>query len=205
MFLIACIVFILFMLGIGSNNGLFATLGVFILIFGSMLVYFMRKEYDKRQKLATEYYENKRKQEIIRNAMKDVNLGGVEVKGNMVISSNSGQVSLGGKNISQSQVQSSSTIDIEKLKKSLLDLREELAKLDIPSETQYIIKGDVIAAHKEASKDNPKISNIKARIESVIEALKEAGLTVKNISEICVSLKIVAEILGIPLFWGSMH
>jgi len=29
--------------------------------------------------------------------------------------------------------------------------------------------------------------------------VKEAGITVKNISEICVSLKIVAGILGIPL------
>ena len=119
------------------------------------------------------------------NASGDVNIGDV-----------SGQLAIG-KNISQ--FQSSSTVDIEKLKRSLLDFREELTKLDLSSENQYIIKVDVSAALKETAKDEPKLPTIKSRVESVIETLKDAGITVKNISEICGSLKIAAGIFGIPL------
>jgi hypothetical protein len=119
------------------------------------------------------------------NASGDVNIGDV-----------GGQLAFG-KNISQSQ--SSSTVDIEKLKKSLLDLREELTKLDLSSENKDIIKGDVSAALKEAGKDNPKLPTIKSRVESIIETLKDAGVTLENVSKICGSLKIAAGIFGIPL------
>ncbi len=119
------------------------------------------------------------------NASGDVNIGHV-----------SGQLAIGKKIL---QFQSSSTIDIEKLKKSLLDFREELTKLDLSSENQDIIKGDVSAALKEAGKDEPKLPTIKSRVENVIETLKDAGVTVKSISEICSSLKIAAGIFGIQL------
>lgn len=121
---------------------------------------------------------------------------GINASGDVNISHVSGQLAIG-KNISQ--FQSSSTIDIEKLKKSLLDFREELTKLDLSSENQDIIKGDVSAALKEAGKDEPKLTTIKSRVENVIETLKDAGVTVKSISEICSSLKIAAGIFGIQL------
>jgi hypothetical protein len=121
---------------------------------------------------------------------------GVNASGDVNIGDISGQFAIG-KNISQ--FQSSSTVDIEKLKKSLLDFREEFDKLDISSENQDIIKGDVSAALKEAAKDEPKLPIIKSRIESIIETLKDAGIAVKNISEICGSLKIAAGMFGILL------
>lgn len=121
---------------------------------------------------------------------------GINASGDVTIGDISGQFALG-KNISQ--VQSSSTVDIEKLKKSLLDFREELSDLDLSPENQDIIKGDVNAALKEAGKDNPKLPTIKSRVENVIETLKDAGVTVKNIAEICGSLKIAAGLFGIPL------
>jgi hypothetical protein len=127
--------------------------------------------------------------------MGNVNYG-INTSGNVTIGDVSGQFAMG-KNISQ--VHSSSTIDIEKLKKNLLDFKEELSNLDLSPENQEIIKGDVSAALKEAGKDNPKLPNIKSRIENVIETLKDTGVTVKNIAEICGSLKIAAGLFGILL------
>ena len=127
--------------------------------------------------------------------MGNVNYG-INAIGGLSISDNSGRLAVG-KNISQ--FQSSSIVDIEKLKKSLIDFREELAKLDLSPENQDIIKGDVSAALKEAGKDNPKLPTIKSRVENIIETIKDAGVTVKNIAEICGSLKIAAVLFGIPL------
>lgn len=119
---------------------------------------------------------------------------GINAGGDIHIGDISGQFAIG---TSISQVQYSSTIDVEKLKKSLLDFKEELVKLDISSEDQEIINGDLSAALKEAGKEEPKLQKIKARVENVIETLKDAGKTVKNLSEICGSVKIVAGLLGI--------
>lgn len=127
--------------------------------------------------------------------MGNVNYG-INTSGNVTIDNITGQFAMG-KNISQ--VQSLSTVDIEKLKKSLLDFKEEFSNIDLSPEYQDIIKGDVSAALKEAGKDNPKLPNIKSRIENVIDTLKDAGVTVKNIAEICGSLKIAAGIFGIIL------
>lgn len=121
---------------------------------------------------------------------------GINAGGDVNIGDISGQFAIG-TNISQ--VQTSSTIDIEELKKSLLDFKEELIKLDISSEDQGIINNDMSAALKEAGKEEPKLQKIKSRVENVIETLKDAGKTVKNISEICGSVRIVAGLLGIAL------
>ncbi len=121
---------------------------------------------------------------------------GINAGGDVHIGDVSGQFAIG-KNISQ--IQSSSTVDIEKLKKSLLDFQEELVKIDLSSEDKETIKGDVNAALIETGKEEPKLQKIKTRVESVIETLKDAGKTVKNISEICGSVKIVAGLLGIAL------
>lgn len=121
---------------------------------------------------------------------------GINAGGDVHIGDISGQFAIG-TNISQ--VQSPSTIDIEELKKSLLHFKEELVKLDISSEDQEIINGDMSAAIKEAGKEEPKLQNIKSRVENIIETLKDAGKTVKNISELCGSIKIAATLLGITL------
>lgn len=109
-----------------------------------------------------------------------------------------GQNIIGNKN-TQTMNQSSPTVDIEKLKKSLIAFQEELDKLDLSPEDQGIVKGDVSAALKEAGKEEPNLPNIKKRVENIIETLKDAGKTVKNISEICSSLKIAAGLLGVAL------
>jgi len=129
--------------------------------------------------------------------MKDKSYG-TDVGGSITLGNISGQSIIGNKNI-QIQNQSSPTVDIEKLKKSLLAFQEELDKLYLSPEDQGIVKGDVSAALKEAGKEEPKLSNIKTRVENIIETLKDAGKTVKNISEICSSLKIAAGLLGIAL------
>ncbi|AKB57146.1 hypothetical protein [Methanosarcina barkeri] len=121
---------------------------------------------------------------------------GINAGGDVHIGDISGQFAIG-TNISQ--VQSPSPTDIENLKKSLLDLQKELSNLDLSSEDQDIIKGDMSAAIKEAGKEEPKLQNIKSRVENIIETLKDAGKTVKNISEICGSIKIAATLLGITL------
>lgn len=121
---------------------------------------------------------------------------GISTDGNVHIGNINGQFAIG-KNISQ--VQYMPAIDIEQLRKSLLAFREEFVKLDLSSEEQEIVKGDVSAALKEAGKEEPRLPNIKTRVENVIETFKDAGKTVKNISETCGSLKIVAGLLGIVL------
>lgn len=121
---------------------------------------------------------------------------GINAGGDVHIGDISGQFAIG-TNISQ--VQYSSNIDIEELKKSLLAFHEELIKLDISSEDQEIINGDMSAALKEAGKEEPKLQKIKSRVENVIETLKDAGKTVKNISELYGSIKIAATLLGIAL------
>ena len=121
---------------------------------------------------------------------------GISAGGDVHIDNVSGQFAIG-TNIPQ--VQSSSTIDIEELKKSLFAFQEELVKLDISSEDQEIINGDMSTALKEAGKEEPKLQKIKSRVENVIETLKDAGKTVKNIAELCGSIKIAATLLGITL------
>lgn len=121
---------------------------------------------------------------------------GMNAHGDVSIGNVNGQFAVG-KDIIQTQYPS--TVDFEKLNKSLLDFREEFAKLDLSPENKDIINGDISAALKEATKDEPKLPTIKSRIENVFETLKDAGVAVKNISEICSSLKIAAGLLGIHL------
>lgn len=121
---------------------------------------------------------------------------GINTGGHVHIGDVIGQFAVGN-NISQ--VQSSSTVDLEKLKKSLLDFQEEMVKMDLSPEDKETIKGDVNAALIEAGKEEPKLQKIRTRVESVIETLREAGKTIKTLSEICGSLKTAAILLGIPL------
>jgi hypothetical protein len=129
----------------------------------------------------------------MRNKTNGVNVGGNFTQGN-----NYGQNATGSR-ISQKMEISPSAVDLEQLRKNLLVFREELAKLDLSSENQEIIKNDVNAALIEARKEEPKTQKVKARVESVFETLKDAGKTVKNVTEVCGSLKTVINLLGITL------
>ncbi len=119
---------------------------------------------------------------------------GINAGGDVIIGDVNGQFAVGA-NIFQGTPLS--TADIEKLKESLLNFQEEISKMDLSPEDKETITGDVNAALREAKKEEPKLQKIKNRVENVIETLKEAGKTVKNISEISGSLKILVGLLGI--------
>lgn len=129
---------------------------------------------------------------------KVVSYTGIYVGGNLTQGDILGQSSAGKDNL-QINVQPSPTVDIEELKNSLLAFQEELVNIDLSPEVKEIVKGDVNAAFIETRKEEPKLQNIQTRVKSVIETLKEAGKTAKNISETCGSLKTLASLLGIAL------
>lgn len=119
-----------------------------------------------------------------------------------------GDVSIG--NVSDSQigfgidiVQNKSTsigqTDIEELKMTLLDFQNGISKLGLSSEDQIIVNGDISAAIKEAKKDTPALSKIKARFESAITTVKDAGKTIQDISELYEPTKKIAKLVGIGL------
>jgi hypothetical protein len=126
----------------------------------------------------------------------DKSKAGIYIGGDL--RNNSGQIAIG-EDIHQIYTQSPAPIDIEKLKKCLIDFKEELSKIDIPSDDKETIKNDITAALIEAGKEEPKTQKIKSRVENVIETLKETVKTAKTIAEIFVSLKTAANMLGINI------
>ncbi len=121
---------------------------------------------------------------------------GINAGGNVTIGNVSGQVAIG-ENIIQTQ--SIGQVDLEDLRKSLLDFQEWIAKLDLTSEDQSIINGDISAAIKEAYKEKPVLSKIKERFESSVNTIKEAGKTIKDISELYETATKIAKLVGIGL------
>lgn len=121
---------------------------------------------------------------------------GTIVGGDVNISDVSGQVGIG-ENITQ--IQSLRQVDLEQLRKTLLDFQNGIAKLGLPSEDESIVKGDISAAIKEAKKEDPTLSKIKDKFKRTISTVKETGNTVKDISELYESAKKIATILGIEL------
>jgi len=108
----------------------------------------------------------------------------------------SGQVAIG-EHITQ--IQSTSTIDIEELRKTLRDFQKGLADLSLPPDDQSIVNGDISAAIKEAGKDNPELSTIKMRFKSIVDTVKGAGRTIGDISELYEPAKKIANMLGLGL------
>ena len=108
----------------------------------------------------------------------------------------SGQVAIG-EHITQ--IQSISTTEMEDLRKSLRDFRKGLAKLNLPTDDQNIVTGDISAAIKEAGKDDPELSTIKMRFKSIIDTVKGAGRTIGDISELYEPAKKIATMLGLGL------
>ena len=97
------------------------------------------------------------------------------------------------------QIQFISTTDRDDLRKSILDFQKGLAKLNLPTDDQNIVNGDISAVIKEANKDKPELSKIKMRFENVVNTIKEAGNTIKDISELYDPAKKIATMLGLGL------
>jgi len=108
----------------------------------------------------------------------------------------SGQVAIG-EHITQ--IQSMSTTEMEYLRKSLRDFQRGLAKLNLPTDDQNIVTGDISAAIKEAGKDDPELSTIKMRFKSIIDTVKGAGRTIRDISELYEPAKKIASLIGMSL------
>jgi hypothetical protein len=121
---------------------------------------------------------------------------GVTAGGNVSISGVSGQVAIG-ENITQTQIVSQT--DLKDLLDSLHEFQKGVPKLDLSPEDQSIVNGEISAAIKEAKKDKPALSKIKERVGSIISTVKEAGKSIKDISELYEAAKKIAELVGLLL------
>ncbi|KAF5414171.1 MAG: hypothetical protein C5S49_07250 [Candidatus Methanogaster sp.] len=121
---------------------------------------------------------------------------GITAGGDVNIGAVSGQVAMG-ENIVQ--IQSISPTDLNDLRKSLLKFQKGLTRLNLPTDDQNIVTGDISAAIKEANKDKPELSNIKMRFESIVNTVKEAGKTIHDISELYEPVKKIANLVGMAL------
>ncbi|MEA3559888.1 MAG: hypothetical protein U9R75_11600 [Candidatus Thermoplasmatota archaeon] len=95
--------------------------------------------------------------------------------------------------------QSISINDLEDLRRNLLEFQEGLAKLNLPTDDQNIVNGEISAAIKEASKENPEPSKIRTRFESTINTVREAGRTVKDVSSLYNPADKIVKLVGIGL------
>ena len=124
-------------------------------------------------------------------------IGGPEITagGNVQISGGSGQVAIG-ENITQTQI---SQTDLKALLDSLLEFQKGVPELDLSPEDQTIVNGEISAAIKEAKKDKPVLSKIKERFVSVISTVKDAGKSIKDISELYEAAEKIAKLVGLLL------
>jgi hypothetical protein len=93
--------------------------------------------------------------------------------------------------------QSISINDLEDLRRNLLEFQEGIAKLNLPTDDQNIVNGDISAAIKEASKENPEPSKIRTRFESAINTVRESGRTVKDVSSLYDPATKIFKLLGV--------
>jgi hypothetical protein len=121
---------------------------------------------------------------------------GITAGGDVTVGDVSGQFGAGSGIV---QTQSIGQADLEELRKSLLDFQKEVAKLNLSSEDQNIVSGKISEAVKEAKKETPILSKIKESFESAINTVKEAGKTIKDISELYEPAKKIAKLVGIGL------
>lgn len=119
---------------------------------------------------------------------------GITAGGNVNFGDVPGQVAIG-KNITQFMGQ----VDLEELRKSLLDFQKGVDKLGLSPKDQSIVNGYISAAIKEANKEKPAPARIKEKFESVINTIKEAGKAIKEISELYEPAKRIAKLVGISL------
>jgi hypothetical protein len=121
---------------------------------------------------------------------------GITAGGDVSFGDVSGQVAIG-EHIKQNQTLEQ--LDLEELRKSLLDFQKGIAQLGLSSEDQSIVNGDITAALKEAKKDKPVLSKIKEKFESVITTVKEAGKTIQDLSELYEPATKIAKLAGVSL------
>lgn len=121
---------------------------------------------------------------------------GITAGGNVTFGNVSGQVAIG-ENIIQTQ--SIGQADLEKLRKSLLDFQNEIAKLDLPPNYQNVVNGEISAAIIEANEEKPVLSEIKKKFESAINTVKKAGKEINEISELYEPAKKIAKLVGIGI------
>ena len=120
---------------------------------------------------------------------------GITAGGNVSISGVRGQVAIG-ENITQTHI---SQTNLKDLLDSLHEFQKGVPKLDLSPEDQSIVNGEISAAIKETKKDKPAPSKIKEKFESIISTIKEAGKSIKEISELYEPAKKIATVLGIGL------
>jgi hypothetical protein len=118
---------------------------------------------------------------------------GIIAGSNVTFGNVSGQVAIG-ENIIQTQ--SIGQVDIEKLKKSLLDFQNEIARLDLPPNYQNVVNGEISAAIIEADKEKPAISEIKKKFKNAINMVKKAGKEINEISGLYEPAKKIAKLIG---------
>ena len=122
---------------------------------------------------------------------------GITTTGNVtIISSDGSQVAIG-EDITQIQVISQT--DLEDLLDSLHEFQKGVPKLDLSPEDQSIVNGEISAAIKEAKKDKPAPSKIKEKFKSIISTIKDAGKSVKDISELYEAAEKIAKLVGLLL------
>jgi len=121
---------------------------------------------------------------------------GITAGGNFTFGDVSGQVVIGDNNV---QIQSIEQVDLEKLRKSLLDFQNEIAKLDLPPNYQNAVNGEISAAIIEADEEKPALSEIKNKFESAINTAKKAGKEINEISELYEPAKKIAKLVGIGI------
>ena len=118
---------------------------------------------------------------------------GITAGGNVTFGDVSGHVAIG-ENIIQL-----SPSDKKELLDSLIDFQKEIAKLGLPPDELSIVNGDVTAAIKEAKTQESDPSKIKSRFESIFSAIKDAGRSIKDISELYEPAKKIAKLIGMGL------
>lgn len=121
---------------------------------------------------------------------------GIIAGGDVSFGDVSGQLAIG-ENITQTQTLSAT--NLEDLRTSLIDFKKGLDELNLPSDEQDIVKGDITAAIIEAKKDKPELSKVKGKFESAINTVKNAGKTINNISNLYEPAKKIAKLVGIGI------
>jgi hypothetical protein len=121
---------------------------------------------------------------------------GITAGGNVQISNVSGQLAIGA---DSTQIQIISPTDVKDLLDSLHEFQKGVPKLDLSPGDQSIVNGELSAAIKEAKQDTPALSRIKSRFVSAISTVKEAGKSIKDISELYEPAKEIAKLVGLLL------
>jgi len=105
---------------------------------------------------------------------------GITAGGDVTFGDNTGQIAIG-ENITQTQTLSSS--DKKELKDSLVQFQKEIAKLSLSADTMATVNGDVTAAIKEADKEKPDPSRLRAGLkEHLIRSRRLAILSRKYLN-----------------------